>query len=73
MTRSNEKAQPSVPAHVIDSSLIKQDALGNAVTFFNKFLLEYSSFTALCQFPLYSKVNQPHVHTDPLSFGFLPI
>lgn len=73
MTRSNEKARPSVPARVIDSSLIKQDALGNAVTFFNKFLLEYSSFTVLCQFPLYSKANQPRVYTDPLSFGFLPI
>ena len=34
------------------------------------FLLEYSCFTMLCQFLLYSKVNQVHVNIYPLFFGF---
>ena len=34
------------------------------------FLLEYSCFTMLCQFLLYSKVNQLYVYVYPLFFGF---
>ena len=33
---------------------------------FKKFLLGYSCFTVLCQFPLYSKVHQLYVYTYPL-------
>ena len=40
------------------------------VLFFNVyFLLEYSCFTMLCYFLLYSKMNQPYIYTYPLSFG----
>ena len=38
--------------------------------FFLKFLSESSSFTMLCYFLLYSKVNQPYICIDPLFFGF---
>ena len=34
------------------------------------FLLEQSCFTILCQFLLYSKVNQLYVYIYPLFFGF---
>ena len=38
------------------------------------FLLKYSGFTILCQFLLYSKVNQLYAYTYPLFFWvFLPI
>ena len=37
----------------------------------NFFLLEYSCFTILCQFLLYSKVSQLYVYIDPVFFGFL--
>ena len=37
--------------------------------FFNKWSMK-RCFTLLCQFLLYSKVHQPHVHMYPLSFGF---
>ena len=33
-------------------------------------LLEYSCFTLLCPFLLYSKVNQPYAYIYPLFFGF---
>ena len=32
--------------------------------------LKCSCFTLLCQFPLYSKVNEPYVYIYPLFFGF---
>ena len=35
-----------------------------------KLLLEYSCFTMLCQFLLYSKVNQLYVYIYPPFFGF---
>ena len=38
--------------------------------FFHFFLLEYSCFTMLCQFLLYSKVNQLYVYMYPLFFRF---
>ena len=38
--------------------------------FLKKFLLEYSCFTTLCQYLLYSKVNQLYVYIHPLFFGF---
>ena len=34
-------------------------------SFLKAFLLEYSWFTMLCSFPLYSKVNQLHRHLNP--------
>ena len=34
------------------------------------FFIDYSCFTMLCQFLLYSKVNQPHVYIYPLFLGF---
>ena len=40
------------------------------VLFFFKFLLEYSCFTMLCQFLLYSKLNQLYIYIYPLFFGF---
>ena len=33
--------------------------------FFNRSLLEYNCFTILCQFLLYTKVNQPYAYTCP--------
>ena len=33
-------------------------------------LLEYSRFTMLCKFLLYSEVNQPYAYTYPLPSGF---
>ena len=39
----------------------------------NLFILEYSCFTLLCQFLLYSKVNQPFVYPPPTFLDFLPI
>ena len=33
--------------------------------FFNRSLLEYNFFTILCQFLLYTKVNQPYAYIDP--------
>ena len=36
--------------------------------FFFVFELEYSCFTLLCQFLLYSKVNQPYIYIYPLIF-----
>ena len=38
--------------------------------FFFFFLLEYSCFTILCQFLLYSKVNQLYIYIYSLFFGF---
>ena len=38
--------------------------------FLKKILLEYSCFTMLCQFLLYSKVNQLYVYIYPLFLGF---
>ena len=38
--------------------------------FIKKILLEYSWFTMLCQFQLYSKVNQLYVYIYPLFFRF---
>ena len=70
MTRSNEKARPSVSARVISSSLIKQKQVRKCNRVFKKFLLEYRCFTLLRQFLLYSKLTQPYVHTDPLFFRF---
>ena len=41
---------------------------------FNSFLkLDYSCFTMLCQFLLYSRVNQSYIYMYPLFWGFLPI
>ena len=37
---------------------------------FLKLLLEYSCFTMLCWFWLYSKKNHPYVYIYPLFFGF---
>ena len=37
---------------------------------FKLILLDYSYFTMLCQFLLYSKVDQLHIHIQPLFFGF---
>ena len=43
----------------------------NQVTFiYLKFLLEYSHFTMLCYFLLYSKVNQLYTHIYPPFWGF---
>ena len=39
-------------------------------SFLKNFLLDYSCFTILCQFLLYSKVNQLYVYIYPLFFGF---
>ena len=38
--------------------------------FYSLFLLEYSHFTALCQFLLYSKGNHQYIHIHFLPFGF---
>ena len=40
------------------------------IFFIKNFLLEYICFTILCQFILYSKVNQLYVYICPLFFGF---
>ena len=37
--------------------------------FSDQFFLEYSCFAVLCQFLLYSKMNQPYIYTQPLPFG----
>ena len=37
---------------------------------FFKFLLEYTCLTMLCQFLLYSKMNQLYIYIYPLFFGF---
>ena len=41
--------------------------------FFLIFLLEYSCFTMLCSFLLFSKVNQLYIYIHPFFFDFLPI
>ena len=61
--------------YVVMLSLIAQvylqfsDLVLYFILFFKNFL-EYSCFTMLCQFLLYSKVNQLYVYIYPLIFGF---
>ena len=48
-------------------------SLQPGMTFFHFYfilLLEDSCFTLVCQFLLYSKVNQPYVYIYPFFFGF---
>ena len=51
-------------------AITKHETDSYYVIIFIKFLLEYSCFTILCQFILYSKVNQLCVYIYPLFFGF---
>ena len=71
MPSKNDRASPTINmCDSITQQNKNKEIIISPLIFLNQFLLECSCFTMLCQFLLYSKVNQFYVYIYPVFLRF---